>query len=296
LTELTGTNPLSPVPGITNTSIQPTGKGPQKAPEAQKPELSGLITASVPFVPLVADSSLQVAPAATETHIKVHDDVPEPAVARPIPPQIVQPELERAFADVKKFEFTVQPAPMAAATLQEKNAPAPAIDPAKEALVATDPLVTVQQQQLPPKIVAIQKVVAEARSSDRAKANSSSTSDATVQTSTTQSADLIRPAERVDQAVPANPIEIPNLPHLPVVRTVAMEVGDPGSQVTVHIQERGGDVAMQLNTASDTLHQDLQSSIGSLVQSLKQEQVQVSNVEVTRKSPVEKVRRMKEAQ
>ena len=153
----------------------------------------------------------------------------------------------------------------------------------------------ISRSQLP-RIMAIQKVVAETRSSERGKLNSPSTSDVTAPTPTTQSTDLIRPAERVDQAAPANPIEIPNLPHLPVVRTVAMEVGDPGSQVTIHIQERGGDVAMQLNTASDSLHQILQSSVGSLVQSLKQEQVQVSNVEVTRKSPIDKVRRMKEAQ
>jgi hypothetical protein len=52
---------------------------------------------------------------------------------------------------------------------------------------------------------------------------------------------------------------------------------------------------MQHNAGSDPLHQDLQSSLGSLVRALKQEQVQVSNVEVSRKSPIGKVRRMKEA-
>jgi hypothetical protein len=99
----------------------------------------------------------------------------------------------------------------------------------------------------------------------------------------------------MEQAAAANPIEVPNLPHLPVVRTVAMEVGDPGSEVTIRIQERGGDVAMQLNTGNDPLQQDLQSSVGSLVHALKQEQVQVSNIEVSRKSPIDKVRRMKES-
>jgi hypothetical protein len=310
LTEMTGTGPVLPppvdaapiTPEITNTGLQPKGKEPQKAQEAQKAETPGIPASLsfVPLVPFVANSSLEVSPATPEKNIKVVDDAAqsEPTTATPVTPQVVQPELERAFADVKKFEFTVQaPAAPAASAPQQKDAAASVVvDPVKEALVATDPLVTVQQQQLPPRIMAIQKVVAETRSSERGKLNSPSTSDVTAPTPTTQSTDLIRPAERVDQAAPANPIEIPNLPHLPVVRTVAMEVGDPGSQVTIHIQERGGDVAMQLNTASDSLHQILQSSVGSLVQSLKQEQVQVSNVEVTRKSPIDKVRRMKEAQ
>ena len=74
-----------------------------------------------------------------------------------------------------------------------------------------------------------------------------------------------------------------------------MEVGDPGSEVTIHIQERGGDVTLQLNTASEPLRQDLQSSVASLVHALKMDQVQVSNVDVSRKSPIDKVRRMKEA-
>src|SRR5262249_18849086 len=162
------------------------------------------------FVPLVADSSLQVSATPAEKNIKLIDDAPAPATALLVRPEVLQPELERAFADIKKFEFTVQTEP---APLQQKDAPAVGVDPAKAALVATDPLVTVQQQQLPPRIVAIQKVVAEARSSERGKLNSASTSDVTAPAATAQSADLIRPAERVDQAAPANPIEIPNLPH-----------------------------------------------------------------------------------
>ena len=73
-----------------------------------------------------------------------------------------------------------------------------------------------------------------------------------------------------------------------------MEVGDADSQVTVRIQERAGDISLQISAANEPLHQDLQSSVGSLVQTLKQEQVQVSNVDVSKKSPIEKVRRMKE--
>jgi hypothetical protein len=90
-------------------------------------------------------------------------------------------------------------------------------------------------------------------------------------------------------------VEVPVMPHAQVVRTVSMEVGDPGSEVTIRLQERGGDVTMQLNTGNEPLRQDLESSMGSLVNSLKQAQVQVSNVEVSQKSPIDKVRRMKEA-
>ena len=99
----------------------------------------------------------------------------------------------------------------------------------------------------------------------------------------------------IEQARTAHQVEIPNVPRLQVVRTVAMEVGDADSQVTIRIQERGGDLTLQLNAGSEPLHQDLQSSLGSLVHALRQEQVQVSNVEVSRKSPIDKVRRMKEA-
>jgi hypothetical protein len=143
--------------------------------------------------------------------------------------------------------------------------------------------------------VAVQKVLPEARSSERSKSAALPAADTAAPATTAQPADLVRPVAQVEHVIAANPIEIPNVPQLPVIRTVAMEVGDPGSQVTIRIQERGGDVTLHLDTGSAPLHQDLQSSVGSLVQALKQEQVQVSNIEITRKSPIEKVRRMKEA-
>lgn len=293
--------PVDPAPAgpeITNTNILPKAKAPQKAAPAGSSVNTQPLVVPVPvsFVPFVANTAAHLSTATPSKDVKLDEAPAQNSQPVQAAAQQPNPELERAFADVKKFEYTVQPDTASQpAALQAKDAPVAAADPAKAALtVATDPIVTVQQQQLPPRILAIQKVTAEAKYSDRSKA-SSTAADSTAPTPTTQSSDLVRPVDHVDQAAPANPIEIPNIPHLPVIRNVALEVGDPGSQVTIHIQERGGDVSMQLNTASDSLHQDLQSSVGALVQSLKQDQIQVSNVEVTRKSPIGKVRRMKEA-
>jgi hypothetical protein len=210
-----------------------------------------------------------------------------------------QPELERAFAEVRKFEYTVQPQPAKSAVNapnQQPQAPPALAESAKPATITTDTIANVQQQQLPLRVIAVQKVAADAKPAERNKPDSpAATSDSNATTPTVQMNDLIRPVERLDQVQAPHPVEIPNIPRPPVVRTVAMEVGDADSQITIRIQERGGDIAMQLNTGSDRLRQDLQSSVGSLTQALKQEDVQVSTIEVSRKSPIDKVRRMKEA-
>ena len=211
-------------------------------------------------------------------------------------PQILTPEMQRAWADVKKFELTVQAdnSNTIAAHAQPQVAP---VDFQKEAtIVTTDPIANIQLQQLPPRITAIEKLLPDAKLADRAKPGA--VRDA-VDTSTTSPtlhfADVTKGIEQVEQIRPAQPVEIPQTPHVQVVRTIAMEVGDADSQVTVRIQERAGDISLQINASSEPLHQDLQSSVGSLVHALRQEQVQVSNVDVSRKSPIEKVRRMKEA-
>ena len=74
-----------------------------------------------------------------------------------------------------------------------------------------------------------------------------------------------------------------------------MELGDAGSEVAVRIQERDGGMTLHFGTGNDSLQRTIESSVGVLVHALKQEQIQLSNVEVTRKSPIDKVRRMKEA-
>jgi hypothetical protein len=143
--------------------------------------------------------------------------------------------------------------------------------------------------------LAIEKLVPDAKLPDKAKAEiAKESADAPSTVSTGHFSVFTKGTDQVEQARPAQPVEIPQTPHLPVVRTVAMEVGDADSQVTVRIQERAGDISLQINAANDPLHQELQSSVGTLVQTLKQEHVQLSTVDVSRKSPIEKVRRMKE--
>lgn len=52
---------------------------------------------------------------------------------------------------------------------------------------------------------------------------------------------------------------------------------------------------LHFGAGSDTLHHGLESSVDSLVNALRQEKIQVCNVDVSRKSPIEKVRRTKES-
>jgi hypothetical protein len=99
----------------------------------------------------------------------------------------------------------------------------------------------------------------------------------------------------VEQAVAAQPIQIPDPPKLPLVRTVSMEVGEAESHVTIRIEERAGDMKLNLGVGNEALHRELSSSMGSLIHTLKQEDIQVSAAEVSKKSPIEKVRKMKEA-
>jgi hypothetical protein len=93
----------------------------------------------------------------------------------------------------------------------------------------------------------------------------------------------------------AQPVETPQMPHLKVLRAVSMEVGEGDSQVVIRIQENSGDLSLQLNAGNEPLRRELQSSVSSLLNALRHEQVKVTNVEVTRKAPADRVRRMKGA-
>lgn len=270
-------------------------QAPRKAQDPSQPNQT-VIVAFVPVTMTIANSGV-TGQKAIDGKDDVQQQKPIDAAANPTPvsPQVpVPPELQRAWADVKKFEFTVQnePATQGVTPLEPQISQ---VDTQKDAIVTTDPLANIQLQQLPPRIVAIEKIVPDAKLPDKAKADIAKDSTDTPATAQTgHFAFIARGGDQIEQARPAQPVEIPQTPHLPVVRTVSMEVGDADSQVTVRIQERAGDISLQINAANEPLHQDLQSSVGSLVQTLKQEQVQVSNVDVSRKSPIEKVRRMKE--
>jgi hypothetical protein len=212
--------------------------------------------------------------------------------------------------DVKKSEAPVQPLEVPAqrseAPVQRLEAPVQreAVKPAeaelpesfRQAVVTTDPIVNLRQPQLPLRVVAIQKVMIETRLPERkSEPGATKTTEATTSPVPGQFTNPARTIEAIDQPRPAHVIEIPNLPKLQVVRTVSMEVGDADSQITIRIQDRGNGMNLHFGTGSETLHRDLESSVASLVRALKRDQIDISNVEVSRKSPIEKVRRMKEA-
>ena len=194
------------------------------------------------------------------------------------------------LADVKKFDVTLERIPL-------KPAEVPGAEPPARALVTTDPILNLRQLQLPLRLISVQKVSAADRPQDRAKpaGTTPEPNDHTSPALVPQVADPAAPLDTAEQSRPAQLIEIPDMPKLQVVRTVSIEVGDEGSQVAIHIADRGDGMALQLGASSETLHRTLESSVGSLVHTLKQEQIHISNVEVTRKSPIDKVRRMKEA-
>jgi hypothetical protein len=217
---------------------------------------------------------------------------------------VAQPNIEKAWAEVRKFEFTVKHEVVRPADsrlpAQAWQAPAPAepaqADAPRQAIVTTDPILNVQQQELPPRVMPVLRATLETRMPERTKREAAPVPAETTVASAPAFADVVRTRfESVEQVLPAHHVEIPDVPHVQVVRMVAMEVGDADSKVVIHIQERAGDLSLQLNAATEPLQRDLHSSVDSLVDALKREEVPISSVEVTRKSPIEKVRRMKEA-
>ncbi len=104
-----------------------------------------------------------------------------------------------------------------------------------------------------------------------------------------------RTPEGVERAVAAHHVDIPPRPQLQIVRTINMEVGESESQVTIRLQERAGGVVLQLGAATETLRDGLQASVANLEQRLRRAEVDISSIEVSRKSPIDKVRRLKEA-
>jgi hypothetical protein len=191
------------------------------------------------------------------------------------------------LGDIKKFEITIQHE-AGPATVQ------PAMLP-KQVAISTDPLVSIRQQQLPPRVTAIQKVVMEGKPSNRKTEGAPDSGDQNTPVPSLQSTDPERTTDPVEQPRPPQHVQIPDVPKLQVVRTVSMEVGDADSQVTIRIEDRDGGMRLHIGAGSDTMHRTLESSVDSLVQSLKQEKIELSNVQISRKSPIEKVRRMKEA-
>ncbi len=314
LTELTGAFPNSDpepfVSGFTpaaatansNAGVKPATTDSEKHPASQ------ISISPDTFVPFVVVNTINNAAPQPEQEQTTGTDTPlnaldaeasllPPALASNPAPFVRDPEADKVWSDVKKFEITVlheTVQPLSTATQPAADSQETSVR-LQQAMITTDPVVNLQQQLLP-RIAAISKTGIDVRLPERSKASAASGSASETHSVTVMPfADSTRTPDQVEQARPAQPVEIPVTPHLQVVRTVAMEVGDSNSQVVIRIEERGGDVTLQMNTASEALHHELQSSVGSLVHALKQEDVPVSNIEVSRKSPIEKVRRMKEA-
>jgi hypothetical protein len=250
-----------------------------KATSDKAASQNSIVVLLVPFLHS-AVSQLTFAGAATDSNAaKIDQPVSEPV------PVVTQPELDRAFADVKKFELTMlSEVPTTSGSRVGQQAMVAQDTPLKMAMVTTDPVRNVAQQQLPPRIMPVLKVVPEANPADRSKPSATPGRDAVAGAPAGQFTDVVRPIERVDQAPAAHTIEIPNLSNLPVVRIVAMQVGEADSEVTIRIQQRGTDLTLQLNAANCRLHPNLQSAVGSLANALKLENVPVSGIEVSRRS------------
>jgi hypothetical protein len=81
---------------------------------------------------------------------------------------------------------------------------------------------------------------------------------------------------------PALPVqEAPQTPTPEVAHRVSIDIGEKESRVIVTLHERAGDVSVKVHAASETIKTELQSSVGSLVDSLHRANVSLKNVDFT---------------
>jgi flagellar motor protein MotB len=288
--------------------IEPKKKEPKETVTQTKPEPTSLVlvpveipTVELPQGQQTVEQHQPAAPPGPSSAEEGSSSIPALRLApesleKPQVQAATKPEVEKAWAEVRKFEFTVEHEAPQRVTQQPQAPAAPADAAQKQAMITTDPIINLRQEKLPPRIVMVQNAGIETRLPDRGKPEPGMPATGTTAAPTSHFSDVIRTFDHIEQARPAQPIEIPVAPQLKVVRTVSMEVGDADSRVVIRIQERSGDVSMQLKAGSESLRHELQSSVESLVSALRHEEVKVTNVEVSRKSsPVDKIRRMKEA-
>jgi hypothetical protein len=276
-----GTTPSAPIPVASQLLLDVAATTPKAGVENE---------AEVP-IEILAPELLEQAVAASMIAQHLLDDAttPEPVRDLPTAPEPRVLPAPALLEDLKKIEIEIRHEAVKPAEIQlpeEAELPKPAI-------VTTDPIANIRQAQLPPRVIAIQRVSVDSKSRERKSESAamppSETRTAIASTPFANAGDPIEPVR------PAQPVEIPDLPKLQVVRTVAMEVGDADSQVMVRIDDRTSGMALHFGAADEALHRTIESSVFSLVRALKQERIQISNVEVSRKSPIDKVHRMKEA-
>lgn len=84
------------------------------------------------------------------------------------------------------------------------------------------------------------------------------------------------------QQRPITPVrEMPEMPVATTAHRVSIDIGDKDSKVMVTLHERGGDVSVRVHAATDDLKSQLQSSVGSLVESLNRANVSLKNLDFT---------------
>jgi hypothetical protein len=264
-----------------NAELDVASKAPSETPAVQ------------PDVPVMHTAIVAAAAHAAVDSIEPLDPAKPPVAETPVPQlnhaPSAPPDPHAILEDLKKIEFTVDHEVLKPAEILQK--PERPIQP----IITTDPIANIQQPQLPLRVMAIQKVLTDAKPAERKNSPALETADTSSAAPSIHVPEQPRAIDAVEQPRPSQLIEVPNIPKLQVVRTVAMEVGDPQSQVIVRIEDRGHGLTVHFGTGNEALHRCIESSMGSLVHALKRENIEVSNVEVSRKSPIEKVRRMKEA-
>jgi hypothetical protein len=168
-------------------------------------------------------------------------------------------------------------------------------DDADEACVVSDPIANMRHRQLIRQIVSINNAEIDTRLSEEAKPQHGDTSMDATQAPDGPFTEVSQSVAPAEQPLPAHHVEIPILPQLQIVRMVAVEVGEADSQVLIRLEERGGDVTMQLDAATASLAENLEASADALYEALRREDVQVSRIQFSKKSPIVRVQRTKEA-
>ena len=233
--------------GISGVTSSPSGKRPGDIQEwLQMRNVASSITIPIPAQPLRAPSSdYSPDPALDDGEI-----APEPAIPTPVLKSEGQPEIDLEKFEVRKLQFTVEPAaePEAARQLLKIGGAADSLLPGKG---DAKPL------------------------KQKAAEDSPAIVGADGELSETNHEQPIAKAE-APQPV-RTPVEPPAPP--PVARQVSMDVGDADSQVHVVIRERNGDLEVRFDTANERLRRDLEGASPMLVHDLERGAVRVADLD-----------------
>ena len=161
---------------------------------------------------------------------------------------------EQLLEDVKKIEITVKREAVSPPHPLPQQQPPIEVELLRPAVITTDPIANLQQRQLLPRIMPIEKIAIAAHVAERRKPD---VGEPVVEGRTSANAPHFpNPFQAVESAEaprPAQLVEIPEMPKLQVVRTVSMEVGEAESQVTIRIEEKDGGMKLHLGARSETM-------------------------------------------